>query len=123
MFDIYDEFLNLVVSLDERGRLCLVRRDGVGGAWLASSNDRHRLVGAGRMSTTSENFKVDEQPTNIDMSGEAIATRLRRVSQLRRLCLSLGKARPEDDRYNASEYSPKSGKDDQTQVTDADQTN
>lgn len=35
-----------------------------------------------------------------DMSERAIATRLRRVSQLRRLCLSLAKAggRPGDDR-------------------------
>jgi len=76
-----------------------------------------------RISTTSGNFKVDEQPTNIDMSGEAIATRLRRVSQLRRLCLSLGKARLKDDRHDASEHSPKSRKDDQTQAADADQTN
>jgi hypothetical protein len=29
-----------------------------------------------------------------DLSTKAIATRLRRVSQLRRLCLSLGKAKP-----------------------------
>ena len=30
----------------------------------------------------------------VDMSDPAIATRLRRVSQLRRLCLSLSKAKP-----------------------------
>lgn len=29
-----------------------------------------------------------------DMSPHAVTTRLRRVSQLRRLCLSLGKAKP-----------------------------
>jgi len=34
---------------------------------------------------------------SIDTSSEAIATRLKRVSQLRRLCLSLGKARLESD--------------------------
>ncbi len=33
--------------------------------------------------------------TRVDMSSEAIATRLKRVSQLRRLCLSLGKAKIE----------------------------
>jgi hypothetical protein len=30
----------------------------------------------------------------VDMSAQAIATRLKRVSQLRRLCLSLAKAKP-----------------------------
>jgi hypothetical protein len=30
----------------------------------------------------------------VDMSNRAIATRLRQVSQLRRLCLSLSKAKP-----------------------------
>jgi hypothetical protein len=30
----------------------------------------------------------------VDMSPQAIATRLKRVSQLRRLCLSLAKAKP-----------------------------
>ena len=31
---------------------------------------------------------------NVDMSPEAITTRLKRTSQLRRLCLALGKAVP-----------------------------
>ena len=30
----------------------------------------------------------------VDMSQEAVTARLRRVSQLRKLCLSLGKAKP-----------------------------
>ncbi len=30
----------------------------------------------------------------VDMSSKAISTRLKRVSQLRRLCLSLAKAKP-----------------------------
>ena len=30
----------------------------------------------------------------VDMSSEAVSTRLKRVSQLRRLCLALGKATP-----------------------------
>ena len=30
----------------------------------------------------------------VDMSPQAVTTRLRRASQLRRLCLSLGKAQP-----------------------------
>jgi hypothetical protein len=30
----------------------------------------------------------------VDMSAKAVTTRLKRVSQLRRLCLSLGKAKP-----------------------------
>jgi hypothetical protein len=30
----------------------------------------------------------------VDMSPEAVSTRLKRVSQLRRLCLALGKATP-----------------------------
>ena len=30
----------------------------------------------------------------VDMSAEAVTARLRRVSELRRLCLALGKARP-----------------------------
>ena len=38
-----------------------------------------------------------ESENKVDMSSEAIATRLKRVSQLRRLCLSLGKARIESD--------------------------
>lgn len=38
-----------------------------------------------------------ESENKVDMSSEAIATRLKRVSQLRRLCLSLGKARIETD--------------------------
>jgi hypothetical protein len=33
-----------------------------------------------------------DKENQVDMSSEAIATRFRRVSQLRRLCLSLGKA-------------------------------
>jgi len=33
-----------------------------------------------------------DNENQVDMSSEAIATRFRRVSQLRRLCLSLGKA-------------------------------
>lgn len=32
----------------------------------------------------------------IDMSPEAVTTRLKRASQLRRLCLALGKAKPID---------------------------
>jgi len=32
----------------------------------------------------------------VDMSPKAVTVRLKRVSQLRRLCLSLGKARPVD---------------------------
>ena len=32
----------------------------------------------------------------VDMSSEAVTARLKLVSQLRRLCLSLGKARPID---------------------------
>ena len=31
---------------------------------------------------------------NVDMSAKAVTTRLRRVSQLRKLCLSLAKAKP-----------------------------
>ncbi len=38
-----------------------------------------------------------DEVNQVDMSSEAIATRLRRVSQLRRLCLSLGRARTLDD--------------------------
>jgi hypothetical protein len=37
-----------------------------------------------------------DKANQVDMSSEAIATRLKRVSQLRRLCLSLGKARIDD---------------------------
>ena len=33
-----------------------------------------------------------DKENQVDMSSEAIATRFRRVAQLRRLCLSLGKA-------------------------------
>lgn len=33
-------------------------------------------------------------PMPIDMSAKAVTTRLRRASQLRRLCLSLAKAKP-----------------------------
>ncbi len=36
----------------------------------------------------------------VDMSPQAIASRLRQVSQLRRLCLSLGKAKPKVRRSN-----------------------
>ncbi|MEK6323534.1 MAG: hypothetical protein AABN33_17990 [Acidobacteriota bacterium] len=32
----------------------------------------------------------------VDMSPKAVTVRLKRVSQLRRLCLALGKARPVD---------------------------
>jgi hypothetical protein len=45
---------------------------------------------------------MDEQLHNVDMSSEAIATRLGRVSQLRRLCLSLGKV-PLNDAVPAEE--------------------
>ena len=34
----------------------------------------------------------------VDMSSRAVTVRLKRVSQLRRLCLDLGKARPVPDR-------------------------
>jgi len=39
---------------------------------------------------------MNEQVETTDMSSEAIATRLKRVSQLRRLCLSLGKSKLDD---------------------------
>jgi len=39
----------------------------------------------------SRSLTMDNE-NQVDMSSEAIATRFRRVSQLRRLCLSLGKA-------------------------------
>jgi hypothetical protein len=35
-----------------------------------------------------------ENASNVDMSPHAITVRLRRVSQLRRLCLALAKAKP-----------------------------
>jgi hypothetical protein len=36
----------------------------------------------------------------VDMSSKAVTTRLIRVAQLRRLCLSLGKAKPVDATAN-----------------------
>ncbi len=38
----------------------------------------------------------------VDMSAKAITTRLRRTSQLRRLCLSLAKAKPIEKPTNAT---------------------
>lgn len=34
-----------------------------------------------------------EAPSKVDMSPQAVTARLKRVSQLRRLCLALGKAK------------------------------
>jgi hypothetical protein len=46
----------------------------------------------------------------IDMSPEKVTTRIRRVSQLRRLCLSLGKAKPvEKIRIQSAKEKPKAG--------------
>jgi hypothetical protein len=38
----------------------------------------------------------------VNMSSQAVACRLRRVSQLRRLCLSLGKAKAVETKKNQS---------------------
>jgi|KBSSwiStaDraftv2_1062776.scaffolds.fasta_scaffold702294_2 hypothetical protein len=57
----------------------------------------------------------------VDMSSEAVTARLKLVSQLRRLCLALGKARPVDhsaiadpasvyERSSESTYEPFSGR-------------
>lgn len=47
---------------------------------------------------TSRNYEPEEAVNEVDMSGAAIATRLKRVAQLRRLCLSLATAQPESNR-------------------------
>jgi hypothetical protein len=50
--------------------------------------------------------RISEKP---DMSARAVTVRLKRVSQLRRLCLSLAKAKPADPRGPAgSEKTQKS---------------
>ena len=46
----------------------------------------------GKTSMTSKNYESDPRTAEVDMSAEAVTTRLKLVSQLRRLCLSLGKA-------------------------------
>ena len=65
---------------------------------------------------TSKSFSMDNSK-QIDMSSEAIATRLKRVSQLRRLCLSLGKARVLND--DAIESSNKDRNDEPKDEVDA----
>ena len=39
-----------------------------------------------------EDYRKDQPIVKVDMSAHAVTVRLKRVSQLRRLCLSLGKA-------------------------------
>jgi hypothetical protein len=46
---------------------------------------------------------------SVDMSPRAVTTRLRRVSQLRRLCLSLGRAGARAARAAAHEAAPATG--------------
>jgi len=42
----------------------------------------------------------------VDMSAKAVTTRLKLVSQLRRLCLSLAKAKPINKPANPNEKAP-----------------
>lgn len=51
----------------------------------------------GRILTTSKNYEAERSGADIDMSAEAVTNRLKRVSQLRRLCVALGKAELEAD--------------------------
>ena len=41
---------------------------------------------------TLKDYGNDQSTAEVDMSAHAVTVRLKRVSQLRRLCLSLGKA-------------------------------
>lgn len=89
MLDLYDEFHKLVGLLeeheiDEGGKLSVVSQSG-----LISL----KLLRAGRILTTSNHYKRKVLMPKVDMSSRAITTRLKRVSQLRRLCLSLGAAK------------------------------
>jgi hypothetical protein len=43
----------------------------------------------------------------VDMSAKAVSVRLKRVSQLRRLCLALGKARPVSTPSATSQKKPR----------------
>ena len=43
--------------------------------------------------TISKDYKEDQTSAEVDMSADAVTARLKRVSQLRRLCVSLGKAK------------------------------
>ena len=45
-----------------------------------------------RILTISKDYKADPTTAEVDMSAHAVTVRLKRVSQLRRLCVSLGKA-------------------------------
>lgn len=47
-----------------------------------------------------------EAKSSVDMSAQAVTTRLRRVSQLRKLCLSLARAKPVDPPSNPPPPSP-----------------
>ncbi|HEX6729862.1 MAG TPA: hypothetical protein VF074_07615 [Pyrinomonadaceae bacterium] len=42
---------------------------------------------------TSKNFEAEQSPADVDMSADAVTNRLKRVSQLRRLCIALGNAK------------------------------
>jgi hypothetical protein len=42
---------------------------------------------------TSKNFEAERSPADVDMSADAVTNRLKRVSQLRHLCVALGNAK------------------------------
>ena len=114
MLDLYEEFLGLVEGLDQRSidyALCGGLAVAVHGS-PRSTIDIDLLV---RISMTSNDYKTGEAASTVDMSSSAIATRLRRVSQLRRLCLSLGNARLRDENNSPP---PAKTEDEQTRDTE-----
>ena len=61
---------------------------------LAMTNPAKPKWVLGRETNVDDIRWLRENASNIDMSPHAVTVRLRRVSQLRRLCLALAKAKP-----------------------------
>ena len=62
----------------------------------------------------SKDYKEDQVTAEVDMSAHAVTVRLKRVSQLRRLCLSLGKAEIKDAEHEGLNDSVHSESDDRS---------
>jgi hypothetical protein len=63
---------------------------------------------------TLKDYRNDQSTAEVDMSAHAVTVRLKRVSQLRRLCLSLGKAELIEERTEPHETGTESLKNNQS---------
>lgn len=65
---------------------------------------------------TLKDYGNDQSTAEVDMSAHAVTVRLKRASQLRRLCLSLGKAELIEERTDPRETETESQKNNQSDL-------